>query len=232
MAWRASLCPLLLVLILLILNPAPTCGQAPSQAQFISIDCGATKPYTDTVRGLNWVPDTNYTSVGTNANIPESNAFPLNPEYSTLRYFSEPRKKFCYSLPVNTNTTYILASTFWYGNYDNLDKPPKFMMSIDATEALEIDLTGAGDANYPLRREYIGKTGLNQTTLAVCFYQDPAALQNPFVSSLELRLLNSQAYTPSWLDVGNFLTLFLRQDFGGTLSIRYNFPPFYLKVMN
>ncbi|KAG0629756.1 hypothetical protein M758_1G127600 [Ceratodon purpureus] len=222
MAWPASLYPLLVVVALLALNPTPTYGQSPSQANFISIDCGASKPYTDPVTGINWVTDANYTSVGTNVDsVPLAVAYSNNSEYSTLRYFNEPRKKYCYTLPVTSNTTYLLATTFYYGNYDKLNKRPIFQMAIDATEMLQIDLTDPSYATSPMRREYLGRTAVGASTLSVCFYQDPAALQTPFVSSIELRLLDYRTYEATWLTAGNFLFAFSRQDFGGDRVLRY-----------
>lgn len=233
MAWGASLGPLVLVVALLAINPVPIWGQAPSQARFISIDCGASKPYVDPVTGINWVTDANYTSVGTNVDpVPGASAFSNNSEYSTLRVFKEPRTKYCYTLPVTPNTTFLLATTFWYGNFDALNKPPIFNMAIDATAVLPIDLTNALYATAALRREYIGKSAVAATSVSVCFYQDPAALRNPFVSSLQLRLVDPGSYQTPWLDSGNFLLSFLRQDFGGDREIRYDLVPFLLKVIH
>lgn len=164
MAWRGCFYPLVVVEVvataLLTINPAPIWGQGPSQAKFISIDCGASKPYSDPKTGIKWVTDANYTCVGTNVD-PVSEAiikFPNNSEYSTLRFFNEPRKKYCCTLPVTSNSTYLLTTTFWYENYDKLNKQPKFKMAIDATEMFAIDLTDNFYATSSMRREYVGRT--------------------------------------------------------------------------
>lgn len=210
-----------LVVTILTLSARGAWGQAPSQAGFLSIDCGAATAYTDPYTGINWVPDGNYTAVGTNvAAVAGASSTVNNTELQTLRYFKESRKKFCYELPVQSNQSYLVATTFWYGNYDGLSKPPIFNMAIDATEALSIDLTNSVYSISVMRREYVRRVAVGQATMSVCLYQDPVSLTTPFISSLELRLLDPVAYVGPWLDAGNFLFSFIRQDFGGDRTIR------------
>jgi len=212
---------LVVATILTLTSPSAFAQSAPSQVYFLSIDCGAATAYTDPISGINWVPDTNYTSVGTNvASVPGGNATANNTEAHTLRYFKDPRKKFCYELPVQANQTYLIAASFWYGNYDALNKPPLFKMAIDATEVMDIDLSDSLWATVIKRNEYVRRVGLELTSMSVCFYQDPKSLTTPFVSSIEVRLLDPAAYDQPWIDEGNFLLSVTRQDFGGAEELR------------
>lgn len=202
--------------------PSVFAQSGPSQAYFLSIDCGTTTAYTDPVSGVNWVPDTNYTSVGTNvASVAGGTVTANNSEAQTLRYFEEPRKKFCYELPVEANQSYFIAASFWYGNYDGLNKPPVFNMAIDATTLMQIDLTDSVWTTIIKRIEYVRRVGVEQTSMSVCFYQDTTSMTTPFVSSIELRRLDPAAYDHPWIDEGNFLWPALRLDLGGAKALRY-----------
>lgn len=213
----------LVVATIVALSAKGTWGQtAPSQEGFISIDCGVTEAYTDPVTGINWLPDANFTGVGTNVDaVAGAPSTAGSSELLTLRFFKENRKKFCYELPVLSDQTYMIAATFWYGNYDGLSKPPVFNMAIDATVTVTVDLTADVYATTAMRREYIRRVAVGQTTMSVCLYPDPKSLTTPFISSLELRLLDPVAYVQPWLDEGNFLFQFLRQNFGGSTKFRF-----------
>lgn len=184
---------------------------------FISIDCGATTSYQDSITGINWVPDDNYTSVGKNfANVPGSSVY--DSAYSTLRYFDEPRGKYCYVLPGTVvGKAYMIRYSFWYGSYDNAAQPPQFDTSIDATVQWTLystDFTTTGTLQYETL--YVA----TKNTIDFCLIRNQTSKSNPFISSLELRTFDANTYLEPNLMNGNFYQMALRLNIGGSVDVR------------
>jgi len=187
-------------------------------AGFISIDCGSSFAYTDQVTGINWVPDTNFTSLGTNVvNVPGSAKWSNNSELTTLRTFKElTRAKYCYELPGTTpNATYLIRHTYWYGSYDGAPTTPIFYVYIDAALASEIDLSDTEDIIYYHQHTYKALSD----TISFCLMRHPLSGADPFISSLELRPVLAGAYDYSFLDGG--LLASVHRNYGGDQVIRY-----------
>ena len=193
-------------------------GDLSTIAGFISIDCGATSSYVDQTTGLVWNTDTNYTSGGQNdATVPGALAYSAS--FSTLRYFPKPQK-YCYELPGTTpNASYMIRHSYWYGNYDGLAKPPSFNVALDASLAANINVSGL---SLPYVMEHFYKARKNSITF--CLYRD-ATNSTPFISSLELRPLQTGAYEQKTLTDGNALLAPFRLNYGGNINkkIRYNY---------
>eukprot|EP01018_Ginkgo_biloba_P026560 Gb_17959 [translate_table: standard] len=183
---------------------------------FISIDCGATESSTDE-RGIQWIPDNEYILTGETADVPEY--INIDTPLRTLRFFGE-RDKNCYALqPVTQGSKYLIRGTFYYGNYDNLGVPPTFDLFVDANPWIEVNTY----TDRSIVREIVTLAQTN--SISVCLARiNPN--QNPFISSLELRLLS-----PSMYDIvaNNYALISIsRLNFGAepTLEVRYPDDPF------
>ena len=163
-------------------------------AGFVYIDCGASTAYVDPVTGLQWVPDDGFITTGVNVgNVVVESSYSEFPEFTSLRYFNESYPKYCYSLPVTFNSTYLLRASFNYGHYDGASTPPTFQMAIDATIVANIS-TSTSDVQY---KEFAITTQSNVTYL--CLLRDGSNTV-PFISAIALRPFMS--YTP---DMDNIL---------------------------
>jgi hypothetical protein len=187
-------------------------------AGFVYIDCGASAAYVDPVTGLQWVPDDGFITTGVNVgNVTVNSSYSEFPELTTLRYFNESYPKYCYSLPVTFNSTYLLRVSFNYGHYDGASTLPTFEMAIDATLVAEIS-SSTSDVHY---EEFAIKTQSNVTYL--CLLRDSSNTV-PFISAIALRPFMS--YTPAMDNIlasPQYLSLMARLNLGGVGPvIRYD----------
>jgi hypothetical protein len=165
--------------------------------------------YVDSATGLTWVPDAPYIATGSNQDhIPlaksECSQFP---EYSTLRYF-----------PVADNSTYMLRTTFFYGNYDNACQPPSFKLAIDAT--IVEDVVTSADAGVEFEHTYLAQG--NVTFLCLIRTSNSST---PFISGITLKpspyvSFNYDGFNTHVLNEKKFMSIRTRANFGGTDLIR------------
>ncbi|KAL2653619.1 hypothetical protein R1flu_021747 [Riccia fluitans] len=195
--------------------------QAAAQEGFISIDCGSTDSYTDSL-GIAWVGDRRYTSSGANAAIDIKKAN-LGPDASTdrrklqtLRYFPEPVGKFCYDLTVEASGKYLIRMTFLAGNQSSLNSTD-FSVSLGAAHWQDLVIV---DPWTPVVKEasFIAL----QVNLTICFRRGTNG--DPFVNSIEVRPLSQYGYQltiDDWI-----MTNIFRIDCGlkaGSPSVRSGF---------
>ena len=144
-----------------------------------SIDCGAGGG--SRVNGsISWVPDTNYTKVGTNARLPQNQALE---EMNTLRFFPNKTENNCYIVPIEfPGFNYIVRAGFYYGNYDGLSKPPTFDLKLDRENWTTVNTSSTAKGGIPIYHEaiYLTRSG----NLTVCLEQTRDG-EVPFISSLE-----------------------------------------------
>lgn len=187
------------------------------QSGFISIDCGATDNYTDSNTRLKWVPDNGFTKVGYSKTVGNPS---LLTWLTTLRYFSDSSaSKYCYVLPVLLRRTYLVRTSYNYGDYDGRNSPPVFDQIIDGTIWGLVNTST--NSFYEAVIESTGKT------LSICLGRNAKTVGDPFISAIELRLL-----IPSMYDSTNFkkygMTLVARSNFGysGNDIFRYPADPY------
>lgn len=150
-------------------------------AGFRNIDCGAATSSVDTVTGLTWEPDSNYiSSIGKVQTVTVPTSLSTFPELNTIRFFDDSRLKNCYNLSVSDGTTYLLRATFFYGNYDNANKPPSFQLGIDAT-ILDDVYTTSSDMVYK-EYHYVAQ---GDTTYVCLIRKSP--LFAPFISGITIK---------------------------------------------
>ncbi|KAL0010250.1 hypothetical protein SO802_005358 [Lithocarpus litseifolius] len=158
---------------------------------FISIDCGATKDYLDDDTGIFYKSDTGFIDTGTNSNIsPEYQI--SNHDYGrqirNLRSF--PRgKKNCYTLKPEQgkNSNYLIRPFFYYGNYDNNNKIPKFDVYVGVNYMYTVELN---DVDFTFLADIIHVP--TSDIIYVCLINTGFGI--PFISALELRPLDKSLY--------------------------------------
>ncbi|MCL7037167.1 hypothetical protein MKW94_028944 [Papaver nudicaule] len=217
--------PLNLFLLLVFAHLPCFLVLVPASAKvFLSIDCGssALKPYTDE-NSIVWVGDDPYVKTGEvhKVNVP---ADPANTIFDskvmdTLRAFPT-RNKNCYSIDIakkpEDNTTperFLLRTTFYYGNYDNRSSPPSFDLQFNGNHWKHLETTLNDIWYYEV--VFSLKKGNN---INVCLAQTKPG-DVPFISALEVRSLDSDAY--SYIPSDYPLIFIDRTAFGTNKFTRY-----------
>ncbi|KAF8776637.1 hypothetical protein HU200_003361 [Digitaria exilis] len=172
-------------------------GQQVDTLGFISIDCGISDslaPYADqSTRGLRYVSDAGFTDAGLNAGVnPPYNIKGLADRYLTARFFpssGDNSRRSCYTLrPVIAGGRYLVRATFYYGNYDDLNKLPTFDLHLGVNRWVTVNVTAAGEV-YIFEAVVVSPEEFFQ----VCLVN--RGLGTPFISGLDLRPLQDDMYT-------------------------------------
>lgn len=183
-------------------------------AGFLSIDCGVTAAYTDPNISISWVPDSPYITTGLNSANATSTIYTFE-RYKTVRYFPEPRSKHCYVLPATVNGTYLLRTTFLYGNYDGGAASHNFHLAVDTYDVGEVLGTDTS-----ARVIYEITLVASAANIYVCLVPDVVGFDVPFISSLELRSLGIETLYPK-ANGGYYLFNIYRKNFGSDTFLRY-----------
>ncbi|EXB82442.1 putative LRR receptor-like serine/threonine-protein kinase [Morus notabilis] len=185
---------------------------------FISIDCGGTRNFTDTSTGLAWISDTGLMSHGTSVQV--ENPKPNSTQYLNRREFPIDGKKYCYTLSTQERRRYLVRATFQYGSLKDEDTYPKFKLYLDATEWSTVTIF---DAARVYVNEMIIWAPSDSIDVCICC----ATTGSPFISTLELRPLTLSMYATDFED-SFFLRVAARVNFGATSkdAIRYPDDPY------
>jgi hypothetical protein len=184
---------------------------AQQQIGFISIDCGApTIEYTDDVTGIKYSSEGSYIQTGIKGNISSKYAYPNNPNLpyvlSDLRSFPDGNRN-CYRLIAGRkNSLHLIRASFLYGNYDGENKLPEFDLYVGVNFWSSVKFKNASEE---LTLEIINMAESDETN--VCLVNKGNGI--PFISSLELRPINSSIYKTEFGDFASLL-LFKRFDIG------------------
>uniref|UniRef100_A0A803NZA6 non-specific serine/threonine protein kinase n=1 Tax=Cannabis sativa TaxID=3483 RepID=A0A803NZA6_CANSA len=183
---------------------------AADQSDFISIDCGATEDYNDQITGIKYSRDVYYIDTGEITNIsPPFNTENLEQQLNNLRFFPQGQRN-CYTLKPRggKNRTYLIRAKFMYGNYDGLSQNPEFDLYLgvnkwrtvkveNPTKSIEHEIIHVSQSDY----------------ISVCLVKTGEG--TPFISALELRLMNENTYVSQT----GTLDLFARVDCGASSDI-------------
>lgn len=192
-------------------------GILPSIAQrtdFISIDCGGTAYFTDNTTGLQWIPDVGSVTSGKAVKINVSTE--TRRQYQSLRYFPADNKKYCFALNTTERTRYLVRATFLYGNFDNSSAYPKFDLYLDTTHWATITIATATDV-------YVEEIILRAASSAINVCVLDASTGVPFISTLELRVLNDSMYATDF-EEDFFLKVTARINFGARSKEPLRYP--------
>lgn len=169
----------------------------PSFAGFISIDCGfVDEPsYIDETTSIYYTWDFNFTDTGVSQSISSKHKTSLERQFWNVRSFQEGTRN-CYTLYVSqgSNKKYLVRARFVYGNYDGKDSLPEFDIYLGAKwwESVVFD-----DSFSVITKEIIYASSSDY--VHVCLLNTGKG--TPFISVLEVRLLNSDAYLVNSLEL-------------------------------
>lgn len=182
---------------------------------FISLDCGLPEDSTDIDRttGIHYISDSGFINSGERKMIQPEYLINSLGQFHTLRSFPQGIRN-CYILrpPQGKGHKYLIRATFLYGNYDSINRLPEFdlHLGVDFWDTVTI-----GNASIPLIFEMVHVPSSND--IHVCLVK--TGLDFPFISTLELRVLNNSIYNTQ----SGSLELYTRVYFTKlpALSIRY-----------
>ncbi|XP_043711514.1 probable LRR receptor-like serine/threonine-protein kinase At1g05700 [Telopea speciosissima] len=165
---------------------------ASAQSLFLSLDCGSSSSsvYTDAI-GITWTGDDSYINTGENKVVQTPNS--VSEVMNTLRVFST-RKKNCYSIPFTKGTKALVRASFYYGNYDKKSSPPTFAILLDGNRWATVKTSIGIDLHY-VEAVFVERSD----SISVCLAQTHPN-QLPFISSLEVRTLESTLYPDDLYD--------------------------------
>ncbi|PUZ74077.1 hypothetical protein GQ55_1G036000 [Panicum hallii var. hallii] len=140
----------LFVAVLLFYILKHTSGQ-PDIRGFISIDCGIpdNSSYQDLTSSIVYVSDHDFISLGQNRNISSDYIKPsLAWRNYNVRFFPDGTRN-CYTLrSLVAGNKYFVRATFYYGNYDGLNKLPVFDLYLGANYWHEVKFRGSSAVNW------------------------------------------------------------------------------------
>ncbi|KAI4314235.1 hypothetical protein L6164_027166 [Bauhinia variegata] len=190
--------------------------QAQSPSGFISIDCGLVDEpsYRDEITAIDYTSDTQFIGTGVSRKI--SSEYKLNSlprQFWNVRSFPEGNRN-CYTLHsgqgTGSSSKHLIRARFMYGNYDGKDTLPKFDIYLGSKWWDSVEFENASNV---ITKEVVSIASSDY--VHVCLFNINQG--TPFISVLEHRVLNSDAY------LVNSLQLFARFDFGlqDTKIVRY-----------
>lgn len=169
----------------------------PPFAGFISIDCGLVDEasYTDETTSIYYTWDVNFTDSGESHSISPEYKASLDRQFWKVRSFPEGTRN-CYTLfvPQGSSKKYLVRARFVYGNYDGKDSLPQFDIYLGSKwwESVVFE-----DSSSVITKEII--YAASSDYVHVCLFNTNKG--TPFISVLELRVLNSDAYLVNSLDL-------------------------------
>ncbi|RHN39168.1 putative transferase [Medicago truncatula] len=189
---------MLLHFLLVLFGVLPTIFvliQAQDQSGFISIDCGlpAHLNYSALDTGISYISDAKFIDTGVTKRI-------LSTEI-ILKQLLEYVRSF--------------PTSFYYGNYDNLNQPPQFDLHFganvwDTVNFPNVSVTTTREIIYTPSLDYIQPCLVNTGS------------RTPFISAIELRSLNNTAYG-KYSDKSSVLSLSFRSDIGSITNLQYRY---------
>lgn len=180
---------------------------------FVSLDCGlpTKESYIEPKSNLNFSSDAEFIQSRKSGKVAQDWLSDYK-QYNVLRYFpGEDGLRNCYNLKVNQGTDYLIRAGFSYGNYDGLNRSPKFDMYIGPNLWTTVD-----SPQYEYNYEIIHRPKSNN--LQICLVKTGET--TPMISTLELRPLRDGSYFTQSGSLRLLDRSFLQSDTGSNY-IRY-----------
>ena len=179
---------------------------------FISLDCGlpAHLNYSALDTGINYISDAKFIDTGITKRIPPTD-ITLKQQLEYVRSFPNGVRN-CYRINVTSGTKYLIRATFYYGNYDDLNDPPQFDLHLGSNVWDTVNFPNASHITF---REIIYTP--SEDYIQPCLINTGKG--TPFISSIELRTLNNNAYVTH--SAKSILSNFLRFDIGSITNTGY-----------
>jgi len=143
----------------------------------------------------------------------ESNRYSYQQQLWKLRSFPEGKRN-CYKISVTRGTTYLIRTTFLYGNYDGLNKTPQFDLFLGPNHWVKVNIQNASRDQF---NEIIHVP--SRDYVQICLINTDHG--TPFITAIEFRTLKNDTYVTQFgsLELYNFL----RCDLGSNTSYRWNY---------
>ncbi|XP_039155587.1 probable LRR receptor-like serine/threonine-protein kinase At4g29180 [Eucalyptus grandis] len=176
---------------------------------FISIDCGAPNDYLDNDLDIYYKADAGFVDSGINMQVSTELIYEnFQQQSKNLRIFPSGTRN-CYTLMPDEGrgNTYLVRASFWYGDYDGKKLFPTFDLFIDVNYWITVKSSSWSyeEIIYTPPRDYI----------QVCLVNTGSGV--PFISTLELRLLDNSTYQ---INSGALVT-YLRYNLGSQNTYRH-----------
>ncbi|KAL9307232.1 putative Malectin-like domain-containing protein [Arabidopsis thaliana] len=186
-----------------------------SNAADISIDCGSSSSHID-ADNRTWVGDTDFVTTGLTSKFVPFSKFPA--ELTTLRYFPTGETNCYTNIPVDKGGKVLVRTRFLYGDYDDESTAPKFDVVYDGKHRDSVVTTTYETATQS-EAIFIPENG----NISVCFYRTLSS-ETPFVSTIEVRMLDDSMYT----DLGPKEGFILQQRtaYGAQELVRFPYDPY------
>ncbi|KAK3220080.1 hypothetical protein Dsin_014050 [Dipteronia sinensis] len=185
------------------------------QSGFISLDCGSPRNsnYTERTTGINYISDAAFTDTGIGKKMMPEFQKDVQQMVWSVRSFPDGIRN-CYKFNLTKGNKYLIRAYFLYGNYDQQDKVPGFDLYIGPDKWESIKLESASSA---VIKEIIHV--LPSSYLDFCLVN--TGFGTPFISALEMRLLDSTIYKPDQSIIS--LNGYARLDAASTINrtVRY-----------
>ncbi|XP_024628961.1 probable LRR receptor-like serine/threonine-protein kinase At1g05700 isoform X2 [Medicago truncatula] len=189
--------------------------QAQDQSGFISIDCGLPEhmTYSQTTTGINYISDAKFIDTGVTKRIPPTDII-IKQQLEYVRSFPSGVRN-CYKINITSGTKYLIRASFYYGNYDDLNKPPQFDLHFGANVWDTVNFTNlsritTSEIIYTPSLDYIQPCLVNTDK------------GTPFISAIELRTLNNKTYVTHSAK-SSVLSLSFRFDIGSITNLQYRY---------
>ncbi|KAI7748262.1 hypothetical protein M8C21_000376 [Ambrosia artemisiifolia] len=173
------------VLLFLSYPKLTTCDQE----GFWSISCGGATNFVDS-SNISWEPDASYIAKGNTTTVNLNDTVSSS---TSLRFFPDPGTRKCYKLPLPMNygsisSLILIRASFVYKNYDGLQQPPLFHVSLGTAIAANVKLA----VKDPWVEEFIWQPD-NRDVLLLCLNAVPNG-GYPVISSIEIRPVPKGGY--------------------------------------
>lgn len=154
------------------------------------INCGATED--QKIESTTWTVDDSYIETGNKSTLTTPGLLPI---VQNIRYFPDKTaRKYCYVVPVVKGGKYIVRTTYYYGNYDNVGKAPIFDQIIDGSKWSTVNTTANYAQGLTTYFEIIVVSHGRGLSICVARNNDTLASTNPFISAIEIRRLENSIY--------------------------------------
>jgi hypothetical protein len=168
--------------------------------------------YSDKITTINYTSDANFINTGVSKRVQPIGNVTVKQQLEYVRSFPNGEKN-CYKINVINGTKYLIRAIFYYGNYDNLNKPSQFDLHLGANvwdtvkSPLNVSLFQLREIIYTPSLDYIQPCLVNTGN------------GTPFISAIELRPLNDTIYITD--SANSVLSLYTRLDIGSITNLQY-----------
>jgi hypothetical protein len=167
--------------------------------------------YSQPDTGINYISDAEFIDSGVSKSIAPTEDI-IKQQLNYLRSFPNGVRN-CYRINVTSDTKYLIRVSFYYGNYDNLNKPPQFDLHFGPNVWVTVKFT---NVSCIVTSEIIYTPSLD--------YIQPCLVNTgkgtPFISVIELRTLNRDSYITDSAKSA-VVVFFIRYDIGSIANFEY-----------